>query len=150
MWTIPLILLVAVAAHHRWRVWSVGQTPWKGGGFAMFADVQRTFDITEIRVAGPHGMSRLRVAADLQDHYLRKQARAIPTRKNMLAWAHWVSRAEWAQAGESAYLRSLAHEGKALDVIEVVVRHCEREFDCVTGTHTLNERTSYVVSRHGT
>lgn len=110
----------------------------------MFADTQRTCDITEIWVDGASGTSRLQLA-DSREHFVRRKARAIPTEKNMLAWGRWVARADWVQSGESAYPRSDAHEARALDVKKVIVRHCERDFDCTTGTHTLTERKRYTL-----
>src|SRR3954463_2551325 len=113
MWSIPLILLVAVALHQRWRVWTVGQNPWKGGGFAMFVDAHRTFDITEIHIEDAGHTTWLQI---IGDHYPRRKAVTVPTRKNMLAWARWVAGAHWVQSGGAASLRSAGHGSAALRI----------------------------------
>lgn len=135
MWLIPLILLVAVAIHHRLRIYRLGQTPWKGGSFSMFSEISQGAPVTEITVREDRGDSiSLRIVGQGENTLLQKAA-AVPTEKNSLAWARAVGEMEWERCGNFAHAPLGPQESDPLKMTEVIVRHRRIEFDIQTGRY---------------
>jgi hypothetical protein len=141
----PALLLLVVSLHHRWRVWSVGQSCWKGGGFAMFSDTLEHVPVTELWVVAGDGR-KLRLPIDegaLPQHIW---AAVIPTRYHMTKLGRAAAEGSWQQCGSGAH-RSLPACGEPLRVARVVVRHRTVDFDATTGIHRAEERTTYEVGQ---
>jgi hypothetical protein len=92
MW-IPALAAVVIAAHHRWRVVSHGQTSWKGGGFAMFSDATENDLLTSIAYTSGAVTATAEVTG-LKD-LRRVVALAVPTEKAIRDWARCVLQTDW-------------------------------------------------------
>jgi hypothetical protein len=66
--TVPATLLVAMAGAQLWLAHSGGLSPWKGGGFGMFASLDaRPFRHVRIFVAAPDRSEELAVPPSLEE-----------------------------------------------------------------------------------
>lgn len=144
----PVILLVLVALHHRWRMHRLRQTSWKGGSFSMFSEMWRNSLVTEIWIQDKNLGPLPLVVADQRENHLLLAAVAIPTRKRILAWARWAAAAEWKRCGNFAHLPFGMQGGDALSVTKVVLRLRSIDFDA-SGTHSAEELQSYAVDAKG-
>ncbi|MDL1872469.1 hypothetical protein FBR05_09695 [Deltaproteobacteria bacterium PRO3] len=139
MWLIPLILLVAVAIHHRLRIYRLGQTPWKGGSFSMFSEISQGAPVTEITVRETQGgVTRLRIVGQGENPLLQKAA-AVPTEKNSLEWARAVNEMEWKRCGNFAHAPLGPQESTPMRITEVIVRYRRVEFDIRTGRYSAKD-----------
>jgi hypothetical protein len=133
MWIVPILLLILVALHQRWRVATTGQTAWKGGGFGMFSTIPNTIVIADATVdAGAGSVRRLRFDIDSSG----SQMRAVPTEEHLRAWARAVYLAEWEQCGQSIHRRSPNSRQPPLTILAVTVSRIRMAFHCQTGAYT--------------
>jgi hypothetical protein len=131
MWTIPLLVMLSVALHQRWRVRRYGQSVWKGGGFGMFADIEGSAILTYIEIMDrdqkpiilgtPPGL-----AGDLE---------RCPTEKNIFAYARSIAERPWIQAGAIAVPRETLAPLPPLSPTAVIVTHFRLSFDARTGQY---------------
>lgn len=139
MWLIPLILLVAVAFHHRLRIRRLDQTPWKGGSFSMFSEITQGALVTEIATLREQGEPiSLRIVGQGENQLLRNAA-SVPTEKNSLAWARWVSEMEWKRCGNFAHVPLGPQESDPVRITQVIVRHRRVDFDVRTGRYSAKD-----------
>jgi hypothetical protein len=91
--TVPAALLVAVASGQLWLAHTAGLSPWKGGGFGMFASLDaRPFRHVRIFVEAPDRSEELAVPPSLEamaasveilpgDHQFDELARGVIARE---------------------------------------------------------------------
>jgi hypothetical protein len=91
--TVPAALLVLVATAQLWLAHTVGLSPWKGGGFGMFASLDaRPFRYVRIFVEAPERSEELTVPPSLEalaasaetlpgDHQLEQLAQGVVARE---------------------------------------------------------------------
>lgn len=131
MWYIPLCLLLVVAFHQRWRVRTIGQSVWKGGGFGMFSDIEASFLVTEIEVQADGGGSvYLRIPRSFSGDIAK-----VPTKRQLYAFARRVAEQRWRQVGGRAQLQEITSAMSSLNVLSVTVRHFVLDFDARAGTY---------------
>jgi hypothetical protein len=135
MWYLPLILLVCVALHQRWRVRYLGQSSWLGGGFAMFSEMRPHRLITELWFQGKNGKLTSLQATVQNDNPLLRMVEAIPTRAHLEVWAKSVFETAWQQCGEIAHVPFRIQVIDPLPVSKVTLRLRKMEFDGIAGIH---------------
>jgi hypothetical protein len=102
------IILVAVAAHQVWLATTSDLTPWKGGGFGMFASVDRLNNRAIHGVFETEDRSFAFVLNDLESEASRAQtkvvtnARGLPDERRVAPLAELIAQAEWRVNGETA------------------------------------------------
>jgi hypothetical protein len=131
---LPVAAMLLVAAVQRIRVIRLGQTPWKGGGFAMFADARvNVLDTALVTDAGP--ASPLALAESQSMSYARLTAAAVPTPKNLRRWGLQVLRGEWMQVDGTAVRCPTELRARRLRVVEVLVTCRCLSFDAAQGQY---------------
>jgi hypothetical protein len=142
MWIVPILLLILVALHQRWRVATTGQTAWKGGGFGMFSTIPNTIVIAEAAVdAGAGDVAHLRFDIDPS----ASQVRAVPTEQNLQAWARAVYLVDWERCGQSLHRRSANSRQPRLTILSVTVSRIRMAFHGRSGTYTASPETTITV-----
>ena len=140
---LPLILLVGVAAHQRWRMLHVHQSSWKGGGFAMFSTAVERAPLAELVVEAENGaLSVVRTMEDSDDR--RFKASMIPTRRYFMDWGRALAGTTW-QRGGSGVHRCLPSSVSPLTVTRVVVKNRTVHFDLRTETYVSSDHEEYVI-----
>jgi hypothetical protein len=81
-------LLLLVATHHVYQVQANGLTPWKGGGFGMFATLDVRF--IRCRLVGEAGERPTRIPPEAKE--LAAAVREVPTRDRLRDLAQAVAR----------------------------------------------------------
>ena len=144
---LPGCVLLAVAAHHRWRVCRYGQWSWKGGGFAMFSDTTDNTPITEVWTEEADGRTSCLLISGSTHPRLRR-AKVIPTRRHMMAWAREVADSSWQRCGSLAHARH-PYLGSPVSIQRIVVRDRRVTFDGATGAYRGVDRCSYEIVLQG-
>jgi|SRR5688572_21447341 len=144
---LPSVVLLAVAARHRWRVRRYGQWSWKGGGFAMFSDTADNTPLTELWIEEPDGRTSCLLVAG-NNHPRLRWAKVIPTRHYMMAWARAVAENSWQRCGSVAHARH-PYLGSPVSIQRVVVRDRRVTFDGATGAYRGVDRCSYEIVLKG-
>lgn len=80
---LPPWLLVGVALVQIWLVYGEAMSPWKGGGFGMFA----SSDVPSARSVRVFDGDGRRIPIPAAQRALRLRARALPTERNLRALA---------------------------------------------------------------
>jgi hypothetical protein len=136
VWWIPALLLVLVAMHQRWRMASVHQSAWKGGGFGMFSDIQRC--------------SVAAVAWVREDDYrltpLRLDPSAplakvthIPTARNIRQWGEELAAVQWQRCGQTAHELAPGSGDEAALLEKITLHRLEIDFDGRHGMYAATE-----------
>jgi len=149
MWAIPLIILVLVAIHHRWRVRRHSQSSWKGGGFAMFTEIERNSDLTELSVKTTGGSPASLRVIEQKLTPSRLQARTIPAAKNWFAWGREIFLRHWMRCGDGAYPLMWSEGRDEIEIEQVTVRHRYLDFDGTDGVYSAKEMARYSVDSKG-
>jgi hypothetical protein len=133
---VPALLLLAVAIHQRCRVHRAHQSVWKGGGFGMFSDVDRTSVITVLWVRDSKGALE---RVPLESAAWLAKVSVIPTVRNMCEWGREISRGRWQRCGDFAHELSDLSAVVPLDVAKVTVHHLWMDFNVRTGEYTARQ-----------
>lgn len=96
VWLAPICLCL-VACLHLWRVTTVGQTPWKGGGFGMFS----TIDVEHARFVRAYlltvgGERPVMIPQDLEKKVA--ELRAAPNKQGLEELADRLAQRQWIDA----------------------------------------------------
>lgn len=127
------VILVAVAMHQRWRMRALRQSAWKGGGFGMFSDIQRSYASSTLVCEEPGGPKERTVDPSSADALVSR----IPSEDHMKRYARSLSQRLWQGSGHAgARPTPLYMEGPSLNVTGVRVRHRWIDFDGETGHYT--------------
>jgi hypothetical protein len=142
---LPLLLLIAVALHHRVRIRRLGQSPWKGGSFAMFSEVVENVPVTELwcRDTGRDPQC-LRLAAEIK-YPLYVRAKMIPTDAHLRAWAEFVAASRWQRCGDYAHGSESTDRRPPLELDHVTVRRRIVDFDGATGRYVVGHAVAISV-----
>jgi hypothetical protein len=142
-WLIPPALLLLVFAHQRWRVLTRRQTAWKGGGFGMFSDIDRSAIAATVTVHdGDKGTRMLRLPASAPT----ARVSAIPTEPNIRAWGKELLARPWEACGDAAHEWQMLSTTEPVRVEAVTLRWIWVEFDRRTGEYSGSELASHRVS----
>jgi hypothetical protein len=96
----PSALLVIVAVTQIVRAHTIRQSPWKGGGFGMFASADTPNNrVVRCWIVTPEGEERVDVPPYMDD--LALTARYVPTRANLIRLAEALETGKWIQATET-------------------------------------------------
>lgn len=141
LWMVPPLMLLLVAAHQRWRVRTIGQTAWKGGGFAVFSDIDRNSIGATLWVRESDGIRACQIEA------CPPQSRAtnVPTDENILRWGREIAKTRWQTCGGTAHpwLPSTNVAPVVTDRIEL--RRLSIDFDGRAGAYTARTVKTYTV-----
>jgi hypothetical protein len=140
LWWIPGALLLAVALHQRWRVHSVGQSAWKGGGFGMFSDLHHNSIAAVLWTRNEAG---LEVALRIDPTVSRSLMSRIPTSGNILRWGREIMRGRWQRCGGLACVQPLYSTERPVTIARVTLQHLWITFDGRRGVYTAEERGTW-------
>ena len=144
LWWIPSLLLVAVAFHHRWKVHSVQQSAWQGGGFGMFSDIERNSFAAVLWVIDDDGREvPIRVDPSVTSTVISR----IPTAANILRWGREVIRGEWQRCGDLAYPRPTYSTASPLAIRKMTLHYLCVTFEARRGLYTAEERRHFAIDR---
>lgn len=141
-WVATPVLLVAVAIHHLWRVRSIDQSAWKGGGFGMFSEPPRCSLATTLWIATPEGAVE---SIDVDPQSVSLRLLWVPSERSVRRWANAVAIGKWVRAGEWAQRCSATGTESPLNIQSVCVRHLRLDFDGRVGAYTARELKRYVL-----
>lgn len=82
---VPLLLLLAVAAHQMWRVEADGLTRWRGGGFGMYSGIHYSENALWIGVQTPAGIQYqpFAIPASMEARVLAPRCTVFPTQESL-------------------------------------------------------------------
>ncbi len=144
-WLAPCALL-AVFAHQRWRVRTLRQTVWKGGGFGMFADIRRVIVRATLWVDGDGG-DMVRLAVEPPGVFSRVST--VPTVANRRRWATELYRTTWQRCGDYAHPLNRAIDVCPLAVRQITVHLSTIDFDARACAYTAAEDPPMTVMPSG-
>ena len=137
---LPVLCLVAIALHHRWRIHAIGQSAWKGGGFGMFSDVPRHHMLALMRTTDSSGIPiELRIDAKTYE----AKVTVLPTGENALQWARQIAAGQWQRVGNLARPYTPGCGIPPLALERISVHHLELDFDGSIGRYQAAERHAY-------
>jgi hypothetical protein len=143
MWLVPPIVLVAVAAVQRWRMWRHRQSAWKGGGFGMFSEINRNSVAVILSTIGADGtVHDLRVDPGIPPSI------TCPTDAYLKRWGEDVARGEWLKCGAFAHLRPWYSTTSAEAIARVRITRLWLDFDARTGLYRAEERGTWITEGH--
>ncbi len=121
------VCLCLVAALHGARVWTVNQTPWKGGGFGMFSTVDdESARFVRCYLVTPEGQLPLVVPPAAQK--LVAELRAAPTQAKLDELARRLAKASWRWKNERRQNEAAAIAAAGGSEITSAVYHAQKSF----------------------
>jgi hypothetical protein len=145
-WWVPSAVLLAVASHHRWRVHSIRQSAWKGGGFGMFSEIQRSSIAVVLWVIDGNGDE---VPIKIDPSQSQTVMSVIPTPENLLRWGRAVVQSKWQRCGDFAHTRPQYSGAMPLRITKVTLRHLRVNFDSCRGAYTVEECGGFTLDSDG-
>ena len=142
LWLIPSAILLLVAIHQRWRMYSVRQSAWKGGGFGMFSDIQRT-SVAAVVWALEDGYRSTPLRLDPSGSVAK--ATHVPTARNIRQWGEELVALRWQRCGENAHEVAYCSDSDGLTLTQVTLHHLFIDFDGRNGVYTATEGNVYSI-----
>lgn len=123
--------MLLIALHHRERVIRIGQSAWKGGGFAMFSVPNRQIVVRgELWVREDRALRPLRV-----DGLNPYPISVVPSEKNLQRLCRAILGRQWRRDGVRAVPLTRAASDTTLDVAKVTVTCIRIDFEAATGIY---------------
>lgn len=144
LWWLPPALLMIVFAHHRWRVHSVGQSAWKGGGFGMFSETDRTAIAVVLWAIDNDGVQ---APIRLDPGVSQTITTVVPTPSNIVRWGRELAKTDWQRCGDVAHPRPPSSSAPSLMITQVHLRRLWVSFDVRAGEYRTEMRSEVTVDR---
>jgi hypothetical protein len=139
---LPLLCLAAVFLHHRWRMYSMMQSAWKGGGFAMFSDIQRNVVVADVWLQeNGHVTGPFRVTG----HRLLLEAAVVPTPERLERCGRELLSCRWNRSEDTAWVVQRGSSTRSWRATKTLLRHLRMDFDAADGRYSSVESLACVV-----
>jgi hypothetical protein len=142
----PVVLMVLVFLHQRWRMYTVHQNPWKGGGFGMFSDLYRNSVVPTLWVSGA---AMEQVPLRLESTEWMSRVNAVPSRRNIHRWGDELLRGRWRCCGDRVHPLPAFSSERPLIVSRVSLVHLVVSFDAASGLHSGRPERTYSIEARG-